>query len=83
MFNEKYSAVIINSSEILGCETMQPIWNALRWYVPEYENVRIALYENGVHISTIAAAPNGRIYYRRIKSLKQYDITELFARFAQ
>lgn len=76
----KFCAVILNTGELLECETFRPIWGALKYHVDE--NPRIEIYISGVHVSTIAAAPNGRIYYRRIGSLKQFDVTAQFARFA-
>ena len=75
----KYRAVLLNTCEIIECETFKPIWGALKYHVDE--SPRIEIYVSGVHVSTIATAPNGRVYYRRMNSLKQYDVTAQFARF--
>ena len=77
----KYRAVLLNTGEILECETFRPIWGALKYHVDE--NPRIEFFNSGVHVSTIATAPNGRIYYRRVNSLKQFDVTAQFARFIE
>lgn len=75
----KYRAVMLNTGEFLECPTFKPIWGALKYHVDE--NPRIEIYVWGVHVSTISTAPNGRIYYRRIGSLKMFDVTAEFARF--
>ena len=74
----KYRAVILNTSEFLECDTFAPIWRVLGYHIEE--SPRIEFYENGVHFSTISTAPNGRIYYRRTNSLRQFDVTHIFGR---
>ncbi len=75
----KYRVILRNTGEIIECDAFKPIWGVLGYHIND--NPHIEIHISGVHVSTIATAPNGRTYYRRMNSLKQFDITELFSRY--
>jgi hypothetical protein len=84
MFDEKYVAVTFDGNhevtEMFGsiddgsvASPFRPIWDAAKWAVEDYAQ-SVEFYRDSVHFATLAKAPNGKVYYRRLDSLRMFEI---------